>query len=313
MSPEAPPSVCVVVLNCNGTQWLPRCLESLLACCYPRLQVVLVDNGSSDNSVAAARGLSPKIEVIENGSNLGFCGGNNAAIEWALARGADYIALLNNDTYCEPDWLARLVEVGEANAEVGILGPVQLVFDGEEFNSWTTTALSHMLQGLREQDEPGVWFPVEWVEGSCLVAKRGVFERVGRLDPIFFIFFEEIDFCRRARAAGFQVAIVPSSKIHHHRGGYFGRPHLSRRRAFLFLRNSMIFSCTDPTLSLFGNVGRLLHSDAVHLRDALFKNWQPMIWFHANCSLIARLPALYRKWRADRAAVRPLKGPLCAR
>ena len=269
--------------------------------------MVLVDNGSSDDSVSIARNLSSRIEIIENGSNLGFCGGNNAAIEWALERGADYIALLNNDTYCEPDWLERLVEVGEANPEVGILGPVQLVFDGTEFNSWTTTALPHLLQELRDKDEPGARFSVDWVEGSCLVARRRVFERIGQLDPIFFIFFEEIDLCRRARAAGFQIAIVPSSKIHHYRGGYFGQPHLSRRRAFLFLRNSMIYSCTDPALSLFGNVRRLLHSDAVHLRDALFKNWQPMIWFHSNCSLIARLPDLYRKWRADREATRSLQ------
>ncbi|MBI3667702.1 MAG: glycosyltransferase family 2 protein [Acidobacteria bacterium] len=300
------PSVWAVVLNCNGASWLKRCLGSLLACSYPRLQLLMVDNASTDGSVALARRISSRIEVIENNSNLGFCAGNNAAIDYALQRGADYVALLNNDTYAEPDWLDRLVEVGEAHPQVGILGPVQLVFDGDQFNSWTTSALAHLLKAL-ERDESGAWLPVEWVEGSCLVAKRRVLERIGRLDPIFFIFFEEIDLCRRARAAGFQVAIVPSSRIHHHRGGYFAQPRLSRRRDFLRLRNSIIYNSTDPRLSLLGNLQGLLLNDAVHFKDALLKSRNPAVWLWANCSLLSLLPALYRKWRADREMLQQTK------
>jgi GT2 family glycosyltransferase len=210
---------------------------------------------------------------------------------------------VNNDTYGEPAWIQRLVEVGESHPEIGVLGPVQLLFDSEDFNSWTLSAWPHLLGELRERNRPGAWLPVDWVEGSCLVAKREVFERVGRLDPIFFIFFEECDFCRRARAAGFEVAVVPSSRLHHHRGGYFDTAPLSRRKRFFFLRNSMIYNSTDPTASLWNNVGGLLRNNAVQLKDSLLKQRDPAVWLEANCSLVAHLPAVYRKWRTDRRIV----------
>ena len=293
-------SVFVLVLNHNGERWLERCLRSLLACSTPGLEIVLLDNASTDGSVALARGLSPRLRVLQNERNLGFCAGNNLGISHALARGADYVALLNNDTYVAPDWIDRLLEVGESDPSIGVLGPVQLAYDGDDFNSWTLTALPKMVDSLRREDSPGAWFPVEWVEGSCLVAKRGVLERVGMLDPIFFTFFEELDLCRRARAAGFQIAIVPSSKIHHHRGGFFGQPSQSAHRDFLLLRNSMIYNSTNPSVSLLGNVQGLLLNNAVHLRNALFRQGNLRLWLQASGSVLVHLPSLYRKWRADR-------------
>ncbi len=302
------PPVYAIVLNHNGKAWLERCFQSLLACCYPQLRVVLVDNGSTDGSVALARSISPQIHVLETGANLGFCGGNNAGIRYALERGAAYVALLNNDTYFESEWLLRLVEVGEANPQVGILGPVHLVFDGQEFNNWMTSAFPQLLDVLRRRDQPGVWLPVERVEGSGLVAKRKVFEQVGWLDPIFFAFFEEFDLCRRTRAAGLDVAIVPSSKIHHHRGGSFGQPGLNRRRAFLMMQSSMIYNSTDPESSMLRNVANLLRNDATHLKQAVVGNGSLVAWLRANCSMLPRLPRLYRKWRADRETIMKRRG-----
>ncbi len=300
-----PPSFFVLVLNHNGRDWLPRCLESLLACTYAGLRIVLVDNASTDESVALARALSPRIEILTLGSNLGFCEGNNAGIDYALRQGADYVCLLNNDTYTEPAWIDRLVEVAEANPQIGVLGPVQLAYDGADFNTWTTTAVPHLLESLRREDRPGSWCSVEWVEGSCLAARRAVFERIGRLDPIFFTFFEEFDFCRRARAAGFEIALVPSSKIHHYRGGSFGQPRHSRMRRFLFLRNSMIYNSTDPAASLASNLWRLARNNATHLKSALSGSEDLALWFRASCAVLARLPALYRKWLADRRTLWP--------
>jgi GT2 family glycosyltransferase len=137
------------------------------------------------------------------------------------------------------------------------------------------------------------------------VAKRAVFDRVGHLDPIFFAFFEEIDLCRRARAAGFQVAIVPSSKIHHHRGGSFGQARHSRQRSFLLLRNSMIYSSTDPAVSLWHNVWRLARSNVTHLKSAVVGTETLAVWLEASCSVLVRLPALYRKWQADKSVCAP--------
>jgi hypothetical protein len=294
-----------LVLNHNGRRWLPRCLESLLRCDYSALRIVLVDNGSTDDSVSLARSISDRIEILELGRNLGFSEGNNAGISYALQRGAAYVALLNNDTYFEPDWVTRLIEVGEAQASIGILGPVHLVFDGDAFNSWMTSALPHLLDRLRLENRPGVWFPVEWVEGSAIVMKRAVLERVGWLDPIFFAFFEECDLCRRAHAAGFEVAMVPSSRIHHYRGGHYNQPAFSRRRALLTTQSSMLYNSCDPRHSLPRNLRELLRNNATHLKDALFGSGSLSVWCSANLAVASRLPALYRKWRRDRRLLTP--------
>jgi hypothetical protein len=299
------PSVWALVTNCNGAAWLPRCLESLRATRYPELHVVLLDNGSRDNSVTVARAVCPRLEILANESNVGFCQANNAGITRALERGADYVALLNNDTYVEPDWMDRLVEVGEGDGKLGILGPAQLVFDGEALNSWMTAALSPaQLETCRTAAGPGYWLPVEWVEGSAMVVKRAVFEAIGLLDPIFFAFFEECDFCRRARAAGFRVALVPASRIHHYRGGSFGQPRHHRQRRFLLSRNSMIYNSTDPTASLGRNVLALARSNATQFKAAVPAPGEMAVWLHASGAVLARLPALYRKWAADRRTVR---------
>jgi len=294
------PLVYAIVLNRNGEKWLQRCLGSLLESSYANLRVILADNGSADGSLALARKISSQIEILAHPSNLGFCEGNNLAIRKALDAGAGYVVLLNNDLHFERDWLDRIIGVAEQNPELGILGPVQLAYDGDEFNSWTETALRGRLDEIRASDQPGKWLDVEWVEGSCLLARRAVFERIGLLDPIFFIFFEEIDFCRRARAAGFDIALVPSSKVHHYRGGYFATPALAQRRSFLFLRNSMIYNSSDPTAALASNLRALLLSDAVHLKQALNGGGGLLEWMRANAALFASLPAVYRKWRSDR-------------
>jgi GT2 family glycosyltransferase len=297
------PLVYALVLNRNGERWLPRCLGSLLQTRYGRLKVVLLDNGSTDGSLAAAESF-PSVEIIRNGANLNFSEANNLGIRRALAGGAAYVALLNNDVYVEPEWLLRIVEAGETRPDIGILSPVQLVFDGASFNSWTAVALRHMLPALRERDQPGAWLGVEWVEGSSLVAKRSVFDTIGLLDPLFSFFFEECDFCRRARAAGFQIAVVPASKIHHYRGGTFGQPSLAGVREFLMLRGSMLYNSTDPEISLLANLKGLLQNDATHLKTALLGTGALTAWCRANASVLRCLPAMYRKWRADRAAVR---------
>src|SRR5262249_38242087 len=152
--------------------------------------------------------------------------------------------------------------------------------------------------------EPGAWLPVTWVEGSCLVAKRRVFTRIGCLDPIFFAFFEEIDFCRRARAAGFEIALVPSSRIHHYRGGSFGQPGLATHRALLALRNSMVFNSTDPECSFLRNLANLLRNDATQLKQVILGKERLAVWCRANGAVLARLPQLYRKWRADSNTIR---------
>lgn len=301
------PLVYIIVLNYNGRRWLEACFRSLLATEYDRIKLLLVDNASDDRSVELVKSLFPQVEVIVNSANLGFSEGNNVGIRRAMANGADYVVLLNSDVKVKPDWLGHLINIGESCAEIGILGAVQLSYEGDEFNSWTTTVLGQHLDELRDLGETRSWIPVEWVEGACLAVKRRVFTEIGLLDPIYFAFFEEIDFCRRASCAGYQVALVPRSRIHHYRGGSWEINAASkRRRDYLCDRSQFIYHLTDPRGGLLRNVLRYLRTLITKggevTRDFSFARVWDLLRMQAE--IIGQAVPVWHKWQRDRAGLR---------
>ena len=298
------PLVYIIVLNYNGRRWLEACLDSLLATDYPNFRVTLVDNASSDGSVQLARDRYPQVEVIVNPANCGFSEGNNVGIHEALANNADYVVLLNPDTKVEPEWLRKLIAVGEAETRVGILGAVQLEYDGAEFNSWTKTVMRQLLDELKRPESARDWISVEWVEGACFAVKRKVFEDVGLLDPIYFAFYEEIDFCRRAAALGYEIALVPRSRIHHYRGGSWeANSSIKRERDYRCDRSQFIYASTDPRKSVFRNLWWYLITLGVKFKDAA-QSFSPIRLFdlvRMQADLIIKSGSIVGKWRRDRA------------
>jgi GT2 family glycosyltransferase len=301
------PLVYVVILNYNGKNWLEPCLRSLLSTNYRNFKVILVDNASIDGSVELVKHLFPEIEIIINPSNYGFSEGNNIGIRKALSENAGYLVLLNPDTWVEPSWLARMVDVGESEPTVGILGPVQLNYMDGEFNSWTRTALLQHLDELRNPEQTGEWIAVEWVEGSCFVVKRDVFEAIGLLDPIFFAFYEEIDFCRRAVCRGYQTALVPRSRIHHYRGGsWHANQRLAHEREYRCDRSQFIYSMTDPRKTLFANFYCYLLTLAVKAK-ALLQDFSVIgAWklIRMQIDVFGNSGKLLSKWRRERSLLR---------
>lgn len=303
------PAVYVIVLNYNGRRWLEACFKSLLATDYDNYKALLVDNASTDDSVGLVATSFPQIEIILNDSNAGFSAGNNAGIQRALVTGADYVVLLNPDTRVEPDWLRQLITVGEDVPEVGILGAVQLTYDGDEFNSWTETALQSHLDELRHPATARPWMPVEWVEGACFAIKRPVFDAIGFFDPIYFAFYEEIDFCRRAACAGFQTALVPRSRIHHQRGGSWQtNAQMRRKRDYQCDRSQFIYHLTNPRLTLGQNLIGYLTTLGTKTKDlarqfSLARAWDLL---RLQCDVWSQTLHWLRKWRRDRARLRQL-------
>lgn len=293
----------IIILNYNGARWLKACLESVLATNYENFKVLLVDNASDDGSVDLARRLFPRIEIIVNPSNLGFSEGNNVGIRRALQNRADYIVLLNPDTKVEPDWLRHLIETGERNQQVGILGAAQLSYDGDGFNSWTEAALKSHLDELKNPEQARELISVEWVEGACLAVKRKVFEEVGLLDPVYFAFYEEIDFCRRANCRGYEIALVPPSRIRHYRGGSWqANPTIERERDYRCDRSQFIYNSTDPRKTLSGNFGMYLVTLATKGKETLLKFSLSRAWDLARMQfdLLVNLNKLIDKWRRER-------------
>ena len=305
------PLVYIVILNYNGEKWVNICLESLIRTNYDNFKILFVDNASNDNSIELAKKFLPQIELIINPSNLGFSEGNNRGIRVALANSADYIVLLNPDTKVEPEWLASLVEVGECHQEIGILGSVQLNYDDDGFNSWTKTALPQLLDELEKPDSSREWIPVEWVEGACFVVKRRVFEKIGLLDPIYFAFYEEIDFCRRAACQAYQVALVSRSRVHHYRGGSWQANQKTRReRDYRCDRSQFIFNLTDPRKSFFSNLSGYLITLATKVKGlqsdfSLTRTWDLL---RIQSDVLVNSGKLVDKWRRERLLIRKEPG-----
>ncbi len=294
------PVVYIIVLNYNGIGWLTTCLTTLLGTAYSNFKVLLVDNGSTDGSADFVQTTFPQVEIVQNHFNLGFSKGNNVGIERALSAGADYVVLLNPDTKVVSNWLAKIIEAGEAEPSIGVLGAVQYCYESDELNTWTKAAAARHLDMLETPNAQPAWIVMDWVEGSCFAVKREVFQRVGYLDPLYFSFYEEIDFCRRAACAGYQTALVTNSRIHHHRGGIWAARG-NQQRDYLCDRGQFIYSLTDPRRSLLGNLKWWLLTFSTKLKDSLSP---PDFNRLANIALIqifliANLLAVYSKWRRE--------------
>lgn len=216
------PSVYIIVLNWNGKEDTLACLQSLERVGYSTYSVVLVDNASSDGTVESVGDLFPSVTTIRNSENLRFAGGNNVGIEYAMRMNADYILLLNNDTVVDQNFLDELVNAAESDSQIGIAGakifyydePDRIWYAGGRIEYWKGW-ISHI--GIRERDAGQHDTPrdVGYITGCCMLVKRTVIEKIGKLDESFFIYGEDADWSIRAARAGFRLRYVPSSKVWH--------------------------------------------------------------------------------------------------
>ena len=225
----------IIVVNWNTRELLRDCLASVPAGCGELShEILVVDNASADGSAEMVRERFPTTRLIESGGNLGFARANNLALSEALGR---HVLLLNPDTVCTPGALARLVAFLDATPGAGAVGPMLVDADGRPTLSWgeAPRPLHHLLSlvdpqrrwlpaGLRDRaaarpPRPGAGATrVDYVVGACLMAPRAVWEEVGPLDERFFMYFEEVDWCRRAAAAGHATWLVPKARVAHLEG-----------------------------------------------------------------------------------------------
>ena len=241
-----PPRVTAIVLNWNGLADTRACLASLRAQDYKTLSLIVVDNASSDGSAAALRAEFADLTLRCNGKNLGYTGGNNPAIGAALADGADYVWLFNNDAAAAPDVLGRLVAAAEADPRIGLISPlIGHAGGGCEFagglidvarGTWRTTA--DPAQGRAWQERhPDRFVPT----GTALLLRRGLVERIGLLDDRFFAYWEDTDYGLRSLAAGFRNHLAFDVLAGHAPkpppSAGLGRPHYY----YLMARNEILF------------------------------------------------------------------------
>lgn len=242
------PSVAAIVLNWNGLADTRECLNSVRAASYSNLRVIIVDNGSEKDEAGALeaeyRGF---IEVVRLPENRGFSGGMNVGIVRAMETPPDYILLLNNDIVVDPSFLARLVEQAKRLPKLGAACP-KTYFYAEPRKIYSTGGRVSIWRGVarqigRGQSDRGQFEKVrrrDYADGMCMLIPSSAIERVGLLDEQYFAYWEETDWCWRAREAGLRCYYVPQSRIWHKaersRSPNARFHYLYRRNALLFVR-----------------------------------------------------------------------------
>ena len=250
---DSSPRVTIVILNWNGKGLTLDCLRSLSGLDYPGCDIVVVDNASTDGSVEAIRKTFPEVHVVENEANLGFSEGNNRGIAYALERGSDYVLILNNDTLLrQGGFLSILVAYLEENPGVAAVSPLILYPDSSLV--WSAGGRLRIRLGMCShigKNEPAGLFTarepyeVDYLPGCCLLAGRKAIADVGLLDPDYFLYFEDLDWCFRARKNGYRCMVHPVDAIYHKKSGTTGTSgsdKLSPTQAFFYARNGILFA-----------------------------------------------------------------------
>lgn len=222
MTPPALYPMYVVILNWNLSQETTLCIESVQANQPSGAEILIVDNGSTDHSVKALRKrFGNGIKIVETELNLGFAGGVNVGVQTALAEGAGSILLLNNDTIVAPDMIQHLVAAANQAPRAGIIGPVIYYYDyperiwclGAREIRWLPVPLELSARALSKANSKP--FQLDYGNACGMLIRRQVFETIGLFDARYFIYFEDVDFCRRARQAGYEVWCVPQARMWH--------------------------------------------------------------------------------------------------
>jgi GT2 family glycosyltransferase len=213
--------VAAVVLNWNNTLETEACLRSLETTRNCALSVLVVDNGSTDDSIASIRAVYPSVELIETGGNLGYAGGNNIGIQSALAEDADYVFLINNDARVDEDTLERLVHAAEAHPDAAFLGPCIYHLDQPDEIQSCGTDLDFLWRSRHRTELPGDpssrVVDVPCLSGAALLLRVSALEPIGLLDASLFMYREDVDWCLRASRMGYRIVCVPGASVWHRR------------------------------------------------------------------------------------------------
>jgi GT2 family glycosyltransferase len=243
------PKVSVIIVNYNSKQDTMECLRSLQAINYSQFEIVVVDNGSIDGSSEYIEKTFSNICCLRVSNNLGFAGGSNLGIKHALASGAKYLLLLNNDTIVDVNFLSSMINLMEKRSDIAAVNPKIYYYDKPNV-LWFAGAQYDDRYPARESKHIGIGEidcaqydqakEIQRLTGCCMLINRVAIENVGLLDEQYFCYVEDTDWCLRAKRVGYKLFYVPSSKIWHKVSASAGGEH-SPLSCYYMVRNKALF------------------------------------------------------------------------
>ena len=248
-APGPAPRVAVVVLDWNGPDDTLACVASVVASTHRPLDVWVVDNGSRAPVLDEVARRHPGVRTIANARNLGYAGGNNVGIRAALAAGAGWVLVLNNDARLRPDTVAEMVAVARRDPLIAAVGAKILHLDDPGRLAMAYGEVDYRqslvrLVGENEPDAPGAYAAerdVDWVSGCAILLARPALEAIGGFDEEFFAYHEEVDWCATARERGLRVVYAPKAVVLHRGSASSGGSTFVSRRQYLTARNMVRF------------------------------------------------------------------------
>lgn len=238
------PEVHIISVNFRKAEVTCDMLDTLRQITYPNYRVTLVDNGALQDDKALFESHHPGIEVIISEENLGFAGGNNLAIG---SSPSPYLLLLNNDTLVPPDFLEPLVQVLENDPSIGLVSPKIFYHDQPGILQYAGTGTIDPFTGrgrnlAKHRVDDGTFDhtrEVELAHGACMLVRQEVFKDIGLLAEDYFMYYEELDFCMRARRKGWKIYYTGASHLVHRESSSMGR--FNPLKTYYLFRNRWLF------------------------------------------------------------------------
>jgi len=243
---KSSPLIVFIILNWNSAEDTKNCVNSLVSQIKNNQKIVVVDNGSTDDSISQLIKAFPWIYIIQNESNLGFQGGMNIGIRYAIENDYEFVMLLNSDTIASPNMLEILV--GLFPKDAAIISPGIYYMDDQNRLCSTGGKISPVfLETINKEHikNPNIVLKMEFLPSHAWLIRTSIFKAVGLLDESFFpLYYDDLDYCLRLKKRGYNLYLIPSAKIYHNVSASMGgknspkeRYYMARNSGFYFRKN----------------------------------------------------------------------------